>query len=42
MNKSRSDIIEANFISNKLDVFHDFFTSIYKKLYIKCCIDTLD
>ncbi|KAF8848587.1 hypothetical protein BDZ45DRAFT_264149 [Acephala macrosclerotiorum] len=29
-NKSRSDIIRASFIGNRLDAFRDFFTSIVR------------
>jgi hypothetical protein len=32
-NKSRSDIIKANFIGNRLDAFRNSFTSIYEKLH---------
>lgn len=41
-NKSRLDIIEANFIGNKLDAFRDSFTSICEKLCIECSLDALD
>lgn len=41
-NKSRSDIIKANFINNSLDAFRDSFTSICEKLCIACSTDALD